>query len=119
MKIDRVNLGSLFFIVAAGMLVYAGAAYPQTEGKKATEKQLINKPGDPPIALHRVTDKSPAVELAAVAKEASPGMLEVDPNAISAKRLVIPSGGKVKHICLGKWVTTKAGPVCEGTWVEW
>jgi len=121
MKIDRMGFGTLFAVTAAGMLAYAGAAYAQTAQteKKATEKQLINKPGDPPIALHRVTDKSPAADFTAVAKEASPGMLEVDPNAVSSKRLVIPSGGKVKHFCLGKWVTTKAGPVCEGTWVEW
>ena len=114
MKTDRINLGRLFPIVSAAMLVYAGAAYPQT-----TEKQIINKPGEPPIALHRVTEKSPAVDLTAVAKEGAGGMLEVDPNTVSAKRLVIPSGGKVKRICLGKWIMIKQGLTCEGTWVEW
>ena len=113
MKIDRTNFGRLLAVLVAGTLVYAGAAYPQTE------KKLINKPGDEPISLHRVTDKSPAADFAAVSKEVSPGMVEVDPNAVSAKRLVLPSGGKVKHFCLGKWITTKAGPTCEGTWLEW
>jgi hypothetical protein len=119
MKIERMNFGRLFLMVAAGVLVYAGTAYAQTEKQPATEKQLINKPGDPRFALHRVTDKSPAVNLTTVAKEASPGMLEVDPNAIAGKRLVIPSGGKTRNICLGKWITTKQGPTCEGSWVEW
>ena len=119
MKIERMNFRRLFLMVAAGVLVYAGTAYAQTEKQPATEKQLINKPGDSRVALHRVTDKSPAVNLTAVAKEASPGMLEVDPNAIAGKRLVIPSGGKTRSICLGKWITTKQGPTCEGSWVEW
>ena len=118
MKLERVNLGTLFLMVAAGMLVYAGAAYPQMEKKAATEKQLINKPGEPPIALHRVTEKSPTVDLTTVSKEVSPGVVEVDPNAIAGKRLVIPSGAKTKSICLGKWITLKAGPTCEGSWVQ-
>lgn len=119
MKIGRMNLGRLFLMVAAGMLVCAGTASAQTEKQPATEKRIINKPGEPPIALHRVTEKSPAVNLTAVAKEGSPGMVEVDPNAIAGKRLVIPSGGKTKSICLGKWITLKQGPTCEGSWVEW
>jgi hypothetical protein len=119
MKIDRMNFGRLLPVVAAGMLAYAGTAYAQTEKQPPTEKQIINKPAEPRIALHRVTDKSAAVNLTAVAKEESPGMVEVDPNAIAGKRLVIPSGGKTRHICLGKWIALKAGPTCEGTWVEW
>lgn len=118
MKIERSNLGRLILVVAAGAFVYAGAAYPQAEKKPATEKQLINKPGDPPIALHRVTEKSPTVDLTAVGKEVSPGVLEVDPNAIAGKRLMVPSGGKGKNICLGKWSQLKAGPTCEGSWVQ-
>jgi hypothetical protein len=113
MKIERMNLGRLFLMVAAGTLVYAGAAYPQTE------KRVLEKPPEPPIALHRVTDKSPAVSLTAVGKEVSPGMFVVDPNDISGKRLQIPGGGKVKQICLGKWITTTLGPTCEGSWVTW
>jgi hypothetical protein len=114
MKIERMNSGRMFLMVSAGvLLVYAGAAYPQTE------KKLLNQPGEPPIALHRVTEKSPTVDLAAVGKEVSPGVLVVDPNAIAGKRLVIPSGGKTRHICLGQWVTLRAGPTCEGTWVQW
>jgi hypothetical protein len=119
MKIERMNFARLFLMVAAGALLFAGTAYAQTEKQPATEKKIINKPGEPPIALHRVTDKSPAVNLAAVAKEGSPGMLEVDPNAIAGKRLVVPGGSKAKSKCLGKWVTTKQGPTCEGSWVEW
>jgi len=119
MKIDRMNLGRLFPMVAAGMLVCAGTAYAQMEKQPPTEKQIINKPAEPRIALHRVTEKSAAVDLAAVAKEETPGMVEVDPNAVAGKRLVIPSGGKTKHICLGKWITLKTGPTCEGTWVQW
>ncbi len=110
MKIERKNLGGLFPMVAAGMLVYAGVAYAQTE------KQILEKPGDPPIALHRVTEKSPAVNLTAVGKEVSPGIFVVDPSAIRDKRLVMDAKGK--HACLGKWITTKQGPTCEGTWVE-
>ena len=112
MKIERVNPGTLFLMVAAGVLVYAGAAYPQTE------KKIIEKPGEPKIALHRVTETSPAVDLATVSKEVSPGVLEVDPNAIAGKRLMVPGGAKAKNICLGKWITLRAGPTCEGSWVQ-
>jgi hypothetical protein len=110
MKMQRMSLGGLFPMVAAGMLVYAGAAYPQTE------KQIVNKPGEPRIALHRVTEKSPAVNLSAVGKEVSPGVFEVDPNAIPDKRLVLD--GKAKSVCLGKWVAAKQGARCEGSWVQ-
>jgi hypothetical protein len=110
MKIERMSLGALVPVLAAGMLVYAGAAYSQTE------KQIVEKPGEAPIALHRVTDKSAAVKLSAVGKEVSPGVYAVDPASIRVKRLVID--GKGKHVCLGKWITVKAGPTCEGSWVE-
>ena len=110
MKIKRMNLGGLFPMVAAGMLVYAGVAYPQTE------KQILEAPGQPPIALHRATEKSPAVNLTAVGKEVSPGIFQVDPNSIRDKRLVID--GKGKQVCLGKWITTTQGPTCEGSWVQ-
>jgi len=117
MKIERMNFG-LFTLVAAGMLVcdlaYAQAA--PAEKQPPTEKQIINKPGDPPISLHRVGEKSSAVNLTVVGKEVSPGIFEVDPNSISNKRLVID--GKAKRVCLGKWVATKQGPLCEGSWVE-
>lgn len=114
MKIERMTLGRLLPMVAAGVLVYADVAYPQTQ----TEKQIIEKPAPPPIALHRVTEKSPTVNLTAVGKEVAPGMFVVDPDAIHDKRLVIPSGGKAKHVCLGKWLTTTLGPTCDGSWVE-
>jgi hypothetical protein len=121
MKIERMNFGRLSLMVAAGALVYAGTAYsqqPAMEKQPPTEKQLINKPGPPPIALHRVTEKSPTVDVTTVGKEVAPGILQVDPNAIAGKRLVIPSSGKTKSICLGTWVTLKAGPTCEGSWVQ-
>ena len=105
MTIERMNFGGLFPMVAAGMLLYAGVAYPQMEYKT-----------QPPIAIHRVSEKSPAVNLTAVGKEVSPGIFEVDPNSVNNKRLVID--GKGKHVCLGKWITTKQGPMCEGSWVE-
>jgi len=110
MKIQRMKLGGLFTMVAAGMLIYAGIAYPQTE------KKIIEKPGDQPINLHRVNEKSAAVNLTAIGKEVAPGVFEVDPNAIYNKRLVIDS--KAKRVCLGKWISTKQGPLCEGSWVE-
>jgi len=110
MKTERMSLARLFLMVAAGMFVYAGAAYPQTE------KQIVEKPGQPPIALHRVAQSSPAVNLSAVGKEVAPGVFQVDPNSIRDKRLVIDVKGK--QVCLGKWITTKQGPMCEGTWVE-
>ena len=118
MKIERMSFGRLFVIVAAGALVYAGTGYAQTEKQPKTQKELLNKPGPPPIALHRVTEKSPTVDLTTVGKEVAPGILQVDPNAIAGKRLVVPSGGKSKNICLGTWVTLKAGPTCEGSWVQ-
>jgi hypothetical protein len=65
-----------------------------------------------------VTEKSPTVDLTTVGKEVSPGVLEVDPNMIAGKRLMVPGGAKSKNICLGKWITLKAGPVCEGSWVQ-
>lgn len=113
MTIKRMNFGSLFPVMAAGMLVYAGAAYAQTE------KAKIEAPKEEPIAIDRITDKSPTVNLAAVGKEVAPGILEVDRASIRGKRLVIPSGGAAKHICIGKWVKLVSGPTCEGTWVEW
>ena len=85
MTIERMNCGRLFPIVAAGMLVYAGAAYPQPK-QTQTEKQIIEAPKEAPIALYRVNDKSPAVNLTAVGKEVSPGVLEVDPASIRGKR---------------------------------
>jgi len=105
MKIERMNFGRLLPMVAAGMVLYAGVAYPQMEYKT-----------QPPIAIHRANEKSPAVNLTAVGKEVSPGVFEVDPNSVSNKRLVID--GKGKHVCLGKWITTKQSQMCEGSWVE-
>ncbi len=110
MKIERRNLGALLPMVAAGMLAYGGVAYGQTE------KQIVEKPAQPGIALHRVTEKSAAVNLSAVGKEVAPGIFTVDPASIRDKRLVLD--GKAKHVCLGKWITPKQGPTCEGTWVE-
>ena len=110
MKIERMSLGALLPMVAAGMLAYGGPAFGQTE------KQIVEKPGQPGIALYRVTDKSAAVNLSAVGKEVSPGVYMVDPGSIRDKRLVLD--GKAKHVCLGKWITPKQGPTCEGTWVE-
>jgi len=118
MKSRRIDIGRLSLMVAAGALVYAGAAYAQTQKQPATEKQVINQPAEPPIALHRVTEKSPTVDLASVGKEASPGVLVVDPDAIAGKRLVVPGGGKVRNICLGKWITLRSGPTCEGSWMQ-
>ena len=42
MKIEWMNFGRLFLMVAAGMLVCAGTAYAQTEKQPATEKRIIN-----------------------------------------------------------------------------
>lgn len=118
MKIDRMNFGRLALMVAAGAFVCAGAAYAQAQKQPATEKQILEKPGSPPIALHRVTEKSPSVDLMTVGKEVAPGVLEVDPNMIAGKRLMVPGGAKSKNICLGKWITLKAGPTCEGSWMQ-
>ncbi|HTS21073.1 MAG TPA: hypothetical protein VMN79_04595 [Casimicrobiaceae bacterium] len=118
MKTQGMNFGILAVTLVAGALVCAGTAYAQTEKQPPTEKQIINKPGEPPIALHRVTGTSPTVDLAAVSKEVSPGVLEVDPNVIAGKRLVVPGSGKGKNICLGKWITLRSGPTCEGSWVQ-
>ncbi len=113
MQIERMKLERLIIALSAGaFLVCASAAYPQTE------KKMLNKDEESPIALHRVTEKSPTVDLTTVGKEVSPGVLEVDPNAIAGKRLVVPGGGKAKNICLGKWSKLKAGPTCEGSWVQ-
>ena len=113
MQIERMKFARLWVLLSAGvLLVCAGAAYPQTE------KKMLNKGDEAPIALHRVTEKSPTVDLMTVGKEVSPGVLEVDPNAIAGKRLMVPSGGKAKNICLGKWSKLKAGPTCEGSWVQ-
>ena len=107
MKIER----GLLPMVVAGRLVYAGAAYSETE------KQTINQPPEPPIAMHRVNEKSAAVNLTAVGKEVAPGVVVVDPDAVYNTRLMLD--GKAKHVCLGKWITIRQGPMCEGTWVEW
>src|SRR5215470_14620727 len=82
MKTERMNLGALFTLAAAGMLVCADLAYAQAA---PAEKQVIESPGDRPIALHRVGEKSSAVNLTVVGKEVSPGIFQVDPNAISDK----------------------------------
>jgi hypothetical protein len=104
------NVGRLFLMVAAGTLLYGGAAYAQTE------KRVIEAPKEAPIQLEKATDKSPAVNLAAVGKEVTPGLIEVSPSSIRGKRLVLGPGGASRHICLGRWdMKTKT---CMGTFIE-
>ena len=108
MKIKKI-LGGLIPIAAAGLLVYAGAVYSQTE------KRVIEAPKEPGVALDRASDKSPQVNLSAIGKEVAPGVMEVDRASIRGKRLML--GGTAKHVCLGKW--NDKLKACDGNWIEW
>ena len=115
MKTKIMSFGRLLPIVAAGMLVYAGAAYPQTE------KRVIEAPREAGIQMDRVSATAPTVNLTAVAKEVEPGIMEVDPSSIRGKRLVLGAVAG-KNICLGKWTTQKRGTTenkfCQGMWIQ-
>ena len=66
------------------------------------------------VQVGTVTEKSQAVSLKAIGKEVAPGVFEVDPDAIRGKRLTIPRGETLWHICIGKW---KAGE-CTGIYID-
>ncbi len=101
------NFRKLFPLAAAAMLLFAGAATPQTERSQS---------GETAIQAGVVNAKSPAVDLKAVGKEVAPGVLEVDPNSVRGKRLIIPRGNQTaRFICIGKW---KNGE-CKGIYIEW
>ena len=110
MKTNIMNFGRMFPMVAAGMLVYAGAAYAQTE------KRVIEAPKEASIQLDRVTANSPSVNLKDVGNEVAPGIVEVAPSSIRGKRLVLPRGGAARKTCLGKW--NGQTKTCEGVFIE-
>ena len=115
MKVEITNFGKVLPFVAASLLVYAGAAYSQTQ------KAILEAPKQPGIALDRVSATAATVNLTAVAKEVEPGIMEVDPSAIRGKRLVLGTVAG-KNICLGKWTTQKKGTAenkfCQGMWIQ-
>jgi hypothetical protein len=112
MKTKIMNFGTLFPMVAAGMLVYAGAAFAQTE------KRVIEAPKEAPIEIGRATANSPGVNLKDVGNEVAPGVFVVDPSSTRGKRLVLPRGGAAaRHVCHGKW--TGPTKTCEGVFIEW
>ena len=105
MKSKLLNFRVSLFIVAAGLLVFAGAASPQSTERVAGGT----------IQVGTVTGRSPAVSLKAVGKEVAPGMFEVDPGSISGKRLTVPHDQAQRKICIGRW---KDGE-CRGIYIEW
>lgn len=107
MKSKLLNFRKLFPIAAAAMFLFAGAVTPQTERSQS---------GETVIQAGVVNAKSPAVDLKAVGKEVAPGVLEVDPNSVRGKRLIMPRGNQAaRKICIGKW---KNGE-CKGIYIEW
>ena len=66
------------------------------------------------VQVGTVTEKSQAVSLKAIGKEVAPGVFEVDPDAIRGKRLTIPRGQTLKHVCIGRW----REPECKGIYIE-
>ena len=115
MKVDITNFGKVLPLVAAGLLAYAGAAYPQTE------KRVIEAPKEAGIQMDKVSATAPTVNLTAVAKEVEPGIMEVDPASIRGKRLVLGAVAG-KNVCLGKWTIQKRGTTenkfCQGMWIQ-
>jgi len=91
MKGKVLNFRRLFPIVAAVVLVLAGAANPQTERRQAEA-----------IQVGTVNEKSAAVNLKTAGKEVAPGVFEVDPASIRGKRLTIPRNDQsLRKICIG------------------
>jgi hypothetical protein len=109
-NIKLMNVARLLPVVAAGMFVCTGVAYAQTE------KRVIEAPKEAPIMIDKVTANSPAINLKDVGNEVAPGIYEVAPSSIRAKRLVLGAGGAGRHVCIGRW----NAPIktCEGTLVQ-
>jgi hypothetical protein len=113
MKSNVLNLGKLFLMAALTMVVFAGAANPQTERRQGGASI---SPTEGAIEVGTVTAKSSAVNLKAIGREVAPGVLEVDPSSVRGKRLVMPRGDQtMRFVCIGKW---KNGE-CKGIYIEW
>ena len=110
MKSKLLSFRKLFPVAAAAVLLFAVTANPQTErGRPAA-------PAETAIQVGTVTERSSAVNLRDVGKEVAPGVLEVDPNSVRGKRLVMPRGDQTaRSVCIGKW---KNGE-CKGIYIEW
>lgn len=93
--------------IVTALFIIAGAANAQPERVQSADS----------IQVGTVNARSASVNLSAVGKEVSPGMFEVDPKSVRAKRLVLSGGGgqAVRSICIGKW---KNGE-CKGILIEW
>ena len=101
----------LSFAVFA-LLACAGSARAQTV--RRAEAAPVRTPDA--IRVAAVNERSPAVDLKAGGRKVAPGVLEVSPDAVRGKRLILPSGGSGKPIklCIGLWI----GSDCLGTYIE-
>lgn len=110
MRSKLLDLRILCSIAAAAILVFAGAANPQTERTKSVAAT------ETAIQVGTVTRGSPAVNLNAIGREVAPGVFEIEPSSIRGRRITVPRGDLgARVVCIGRW---KNGE-CKGIYIEW
>jgi hypothetical protein len=137
MKRNLLSLSKLLTVAAVAMLLFAGTANAQEPKLPANPTDLLQKAGKLPtspkdvlqterklpstmtesaIAVGTVTKKSAAVNPKDIGKEVAPGVLEVDPDSVRGKRIMMTGGDQTaRAVCIGKW---KNGE-CKGVYIEW
>ena len=137
MKRNLLSLSKLLTVAAVTMLLFAGIANAQEPKLPANPTDILQKAGKLPtspkdvlqterkllpamtessIAVGTVTEKSATVSPKDIGKEVAPGVLEVDPDSVRGKRIMMPSGDQTaRAACIGKW---KNGE-CKGIYIEW
>ena len=104
---------SIFLSFAAcAVLACAGVAHTQTV--RRAEVEATRKIDT--IQVASVNAKSPAVNLKAVGRKVAPGVLEVNPELVRGKRLILSSGSSdaAFKLCIGWW----DGKSCLGTYLD-
>lgn len=100
--ISKSKTFSIFLSLAAfAVLACAGASHAQTV--RRAEAAAVRKMAT--IQVASVNAKSPTVDLKAVGRRVAPGVLEVNPELVRGRRLILPSGGggEAIKVCIGLW----------------
>ena len=87
------NRKSIFPAIILALLVSTNAASSQEQTHSLSKDQ---------IKTGTVTKSSPTVNLKDVGKQVAPGVIEVNPESISGKQLIIPNSTDSLVICIGK-----------------
>jgi len=92
------------FLSLAAFAVLACAGVAQAQTMRRAEAEAARRLDT--IQVASVNAKSPTVDLREVGRRVAPGVLEVSPDAVRGKRLILSSGGPnaviVGGICIGK-----------------